>query len=540
MKKERIFIGGAWPYANGSLHLGHLAALLPADVLARYFRSKGDEVLFVSGSDCHGTPISVAAEKQGVEPAEIAAKYDREFRRDLIERLGFSYDLFSKTTSLEHKKTVQEIFLALLAKKLIYKQEQELPYCEKCSRFLPDRYIEGVCPKCGFENARGDQCDQCGSLLDAKELKNPVCKHCGTKPRWKKSEHFFLKLSALEEKLKAWVKPQKNWRLNAYQFTLNTLKGGLKDRAITRDIDWGVEIPIKGFEDKKIYVWFEAVCGYLSASREWDSRSWKNFWQKECRHYYVHGKDNILFHTIIWPAILLGAGGLNLPTDIISSEYLNLEGKQFSTSRGWAVWLPDFLDKFDADTLRYYLTINGPENTDTDFSWRNFEEKNNAELVGNFGNFIHRVLGFSYKNFGSEIPQVGQLDGRDNDFLVKCEQAYESAGQEIENGHFRQALKIVFGLAEEGNRYIDFKEPWKTIKSDENRTKTALNVCLRIIFNLRNLINPFLPFSAQKISALFGVKKDQYQWSFQELPQGLSLPEPQPIYKKIAIEEEKK
>lgn len=526
MEKERIFIGGAWPYASGSLHLGRTVALLPGDILARYFRLKGNQVLFVSGSDCHGTPISVAAEKEGVKPSEIAEKYDKEFRRDLIDRLGFSYDVYSKTTDENHKKTVQEIFLKLLDKGLIYKGEQELPYCSKCGRFLPDRYVEGICPKCGFKNARGDQCDECGSLLDAKELKNPVCKHCGEKPEWKKSEHFFFELSAFEKKLKEWVKPQKHWRANAYQFTLNFLDKGLKDRAITRDIDWGVKVPVKGFENKRIYVWFEAVCGYLSASKQ--KKNWEDFWKKKCRHYYVHGKDNILFHTVIWPAILMGID-LNLPTDIISSEYLNFDNKQFSTSRSHAIWLPDFLDEYEADTLRYYLTANGPENTDSNFSWDKYIATTNSELVGNFGNFVHRVLGFTHKNFG-QVPSEGELDEESKKFLDGVHDAYNEAGRAIEAGQFRKAVKIVFGVANEGNKYIDSQEPWKIIKEDREKAGRVLNVCLQAVFNLRNLISPFLPFTAEKLNKYFD---SESVWEFQKIPDGLAVSEPAPLYQKV-------
>ncbi|MFH1612087.1 MAG: methionine--tRNA ligase [bacterium] len=549
-KLKNIFIGGAWPYANGSLHLGHIAALLGADVLARYYRLKGNNVLYVSGSDCHGTPITVAAEKQGVNPVDIANKYDKEFRHDLIDRLGFSFDLFSKTIDKKHQKTVQEIFLKLLDKKLIYNKTQELPFCDKCNRFLPDRYVEGVCPHCGFVGARGDQCDNCGKLLDAKELKNPVCKNCGGTPKWRKSEHFFLKLSAFEEQLKNWIKPQTYWRANVYKFTLAMLDGGLKDRAITRDVDWGVDVPVKGFENKRIYVWFEAVCGYLSASKKWAKQTnnkWENFWSasgglgSECRHYYVYGKDNIIFHTIIWPAILMGVGGLNLPTDMISSEYLNLEGKQLSTSRNWAVWAPDFLDKFDADSLRYFLIANGPETTDVNFTWKTYQERNNSELVGNFGNFINRIIGFSYKNFGNEIPKASLLDEQDEEFLSKCQNVYQKVGKAIEGGNFRHAFKLVFNIAEEGNRYIDQKSPWTTIKTDKKRTQTTINVCLQVIYNLRVLINPFLPFSSQKISELFNVEKDNFQWDFQNIPDKAKLQKSIPLYQKIedeVIEEE--
>lgn len=531
-KQRKIFIGAGWPYANGFLHFGHIAALLPADILARYHRLKGDRVLFVSGSDCHGTPISVEAEKQGVAPQEIAKKYDKQFRKDLIGGLGFTYDIFSKTTSPNHKKVVQKIFLELLKRGLIYPKKQKLPFCPDCRRFLPDRYIEGVCPKCGFGNSRGDQCDNCGGLLDPKDLVEPRCKICGQKPQWKETEHFFLKLSALENKIRRWVKKQKTWRPNAYQFSLNLLKQGLTDRAITRDIDWGIKIPLKGCEGKRIYVWFEAVCGYLSASQEWSAK-WKDFWQEPSYHYYVHGKDNILFHTIIWPAILTGLGGLNLPSQIVSSEYLNLEGKQFSKSRKWAIWVPDFLKKFEPDSLRYYLTINGPETTDASFSWQDYFSKTNSELVANFGNFIHRILGFAYANFGSEVSAVKPADKESKAFLDECRAAFKGAGDLIEKGEFRKALKVVFGLAEKGNKFIDKKAPWREIKKNKAAARNDIGVCLEVIFNLRILVSPFLPFTGQKLDKIFGLKNGKKKWEFQEIARGLKLNKPKPLYQLI-------
>lgn len=511
--KKNIFIGAAWPYANYSLHLGHVAALLPADILARYYRLKGDNVLFVSGSDCHGTPITVEAEKQKIEPKIIAQKYDKEFRRDLIKRLGFSYDLYSKTTSSGHAKIVQEIFLHLLQKKLIYKKIQELPFCIKCKKFLPDRYIEGTCPKCNFENARGDQCDNCGALLDARELINPICKVCKQKPEWRKSEHFFLKLSKFERKLTSWIKPQKHWRNNAYNFSLNLLKSGLQDRAITRDINWGIKIPVKNFENKRIYVWFEAVCGYLSASKEF-TKQWQNFWQKPAMHYYIHGKDNIIFHSIIWPAILLGLGKLNLPDYIVSSEYLNFKGKQFSKSRNWAVWLPDFLDKYNPDSLRYYLTINGPENADTNFTWKNFYLKNNSELVGNYGNFVHRVLNF-------------KCSFKPTDQKIINKQTFAKIGKLIEQTECKKALKSIFNLIKKSNQFIDQQAPWK---NPETAPET-LGACLEIILNLQILLSVFLPFSSEQLRKTLNLPKAK--WQFQKLPKNLKITKPELLFEKI-------
>ncbi len=541
--KRKIFIGAAWPYVNGSPHLGHIAGILSGDILARYYRLQGNEVLFVSGSDCHGTPIIVEAEKKGISPAEIAEKYDKEFRKTLIDGLGFSYNLYSKTTSELHARLVQEIFLKLFKKGLIYKKSQNLPFCQKCNRFLPDRYIEGICPNCKFEEARGDQCDECGRLLDPKDLLNPRCKICGASPVWKKSEHFFLKLSYFKDQLEKWVRTQTNWRENSYQFTLNILEGGLKDRPITRDIEWGIKIPIPGYEKKCIYVWFEAVCGYLSASQEWAKDiikkpdKWKDFWQDESYHYYVHGKDNIFFHTIIWPAILLGIGNLNLPNQIVSSEYLTLEGRQFSKSRNWAIWLPEFLKKYDPDSLRLYLTISGPETSDANFSWKEYVEKNNTELVGNYGNFIYRALSFAYKNFDRKIPKEGDIGQcrlpEDEEILELCENSFKKIGEFIEKAKLKKALKEISNLIHKANQYIDQKSPWHTIKTDQDSTAATIYICIQIINALRILMSPFLPFSSEKIKAMLNLESRKDQWKFSLLPSGHKIKRPKPLFVKL-------
>ena len=540
---KNIFIGVAWPYANGSLHLGHAAGLIGGDILARYYRQKGKNVLFVSGSDCHGTPIVVEAGKQGVKPEKIAKKYHEEFKKTLINGLSFSYDFYSKTTSKTHSKVTQDIFLNLYKKGYIYKKTQRLPYCRKCQKFLPDRYIEGRCPYCGFLNARGDQCDECGKLLDPKNLKNPHCKFCGAKPVWKDSEHFFLNIPAFSSQLEKWIKTHDDWRGNAKKFSLTFLKK-IESRAITRDIAWGVKIPIAGYKTKRIYVWFEAVCGYLSASIEWaekrkNPKMWKNFWiKKECKHYYVHGKDNILFHTIIWPSILLGYGNLKLPDQIVSSEYLTLSGKQFSKSRKWAVWLPVFLKNFDSDPLRYYLTINGPETADTDFSWKQFQLRNNSELVGNFGNFAHRVLSFTHRKLKGKIPKVCFYP-KEKKLLEKTKTTFNEAGTLIEEAKFRQAIKTILALAEEGNRFIDHKAPWSNIAKNKTEAESALGVCIQLVNNLRVLIQPFLPKTSEKLGSI--LKTNNVKWEFQPSIENKTFKKPSPLFKKIenaAIEKE--
>ncbi len=538
MKNRKILIGAAWPYANGSLHLGHAAALLGSDILARYFRLNGDSVLFVSGSDCHGTPIVLEAERLGIHPSEVANKYHEEFVKSLINGLAFSYDTYTKTTTENHYQVVQELFLKLYEAGFIYKKIEELPYCQTCQRFLPDRYIEGECPTCHFASARGDQCDNCGNLMNTRELINPKCKTCSDSPIWKESEHFFLKVSSLEDRLKDWVEASSGWRLNAKNFTTELLKQGFIDRAITRDTEWGIPIPIDGYETKRIYVWFEAVSGYLSASKEWansigEKDAWKDFWENDdAIHYYVHGKDNIPFHSIIWPSILLGAGGLHIPDRIVSSEYLTLEKKQFSKSRHWAVWLPDFLEKFDFETLRYYLVANGPETSDADFSWQEFATRINNELIGTLGNFVYRVMSFINKNFPEGVSFPETLDKESSDFIKLSEETFKTASLAIESGRFREALRIIFNLVEEGNRHINDSAPWKSIKTDPKKAANDLAVSGQIIKCLAILINPFLPNSSQKICSQTGQNFSELKWVYPSTDL-LKVSSPEILYKRI-------
>ncbi|KKR34186.1 MAG: Methionine-tRNA ligase [candidate division CPR2 bacterium GW2011_GWC1_39_9] len=541
--KQKILIGGAWPYANGSLHIGHVAALIGGDILARYYRLSGNDVLYVSGSDQHGTPIAVRAEKEGVPPSKIADRYHREFVRDFTE-LGFSYDLYTKTTTDNHEKVVQDFFLSLHNKGLIYAKSQTLPHCPNCRRFLPDRYVEGICPVCKTPGARGDQCDECGSLLDTTELLNPQCKICGTTPEFRESEHFFLKLSHFEDFLKEWVPKQKGWRQNAANFTRGLLKKGLKDRPITRDTQWGIKIPIEGYDDKRIYVWFEAVIGYVSASIEWANAqdnpdAWIPFWTNGAKNIYAHGKDNIPFHTIIWPAILKAKGGLNLPSQIVSTEYVTLERKQLSTSRNWAVWVPNFLENYDPDTLRYYVINNGPETSDADFTWQEYLERTNGDLVGVYGNFVHRILSFIFKNFGDKIPTPGDFDEEDKKILKATKDSFKTAGQLISDGKFRAAIKEIIGLARLGNQYVDKKAPWSQIKVSQEAAATTLWVCAQVIRSLGILTQPFIPRSSQVL--LETIKVSNIEWRFEELPAGSTFKEPKPLFQRLdkkIIEEE--
>ncbi|MBP3964649.1 methionine--tRNA ligase [Paenibacillus lignilyticus] len=494
-----VFIGGAWPYANGSLHLGRLASLLPGDVLARYYRSKGEPVLYVSGSDCHGTPVAVQAIQEGVSPSDIADRYHQEFA-DCFAQLGFTYDLYTRTDQPFHHQVVQEIFLKLLENGHLYKKTMQQTYCETDKRFLPDRYVEGICPVCG-SRARGDQCDACSTILDPADLSDKTCKLCGNPPTERATEHYYLALSHFQDELTAYADKAHGWRENAVHLTKRYLEEGLHDRAATRDLDWGVDVPIEGFEDKKIYVWIEAVSGYLSASKQWAAQTggnWEAFWkdsERDITAYYVHGKDNIPFHTLIWPAVLLGGGGLHVPDRIISCEYMTLEGKKFSTSRNWAVWVPDIMSRYQPDSIRYFLIANGPERRDTDFTWREFIHSHNGELLGAFGNFVNRTLAFITKSFEGRVP-AGELS---DEWMHLLTELYLESGTLIEEGRLKEALELIFAQIRRANKYFDEQKPWVQVKEDRDASGITLHTCAGIIANLANLLQPFIPFSCERI-----------------------------------------
>ena len=542
---QRILVAVAWPYANGSLHLGHLAGCyLPADIFARYHRLKGNEVLMVSGSDQHGTPITIRAEQEGVTPQEVVNKYHDEFLRSW-RQMGISFDIFTATGTDNHRQVVHDIFRTLYNEGHIYTDTMLLPYCPNCRRFLPDRYIEGACPHCDNPNARGDQCDNCGRTLNPEDLLGPRCRICGTPPEFKDSEHFFLRLSAFERPLLEWVQRQSHWRPNVLNFTRSYLEDGLKDRAISRDITWGVPLPLEGYESKRIYVWFEAVIGYLSASREWAQRQgqpdkWEEFWKDaDAKAYYFIGKDNIPFHTMIWPAMLMGYGGLNLPYDVPANEFLSLDNSQFSTSRNWAVWVPDYLERYDPDPLRFYLSINMPETGDSDFSWPGFVRRNNDELVATYGNLVHRVLTFTYRNFDHKVPAPGSLDPQSQRLLGEAAATLEYVDKSLGACRFRMAIVRAMALAQEANRYLDTKAPWKSLGIDRETTATTLWVVLSVINCLKVVLCPFLPFSSQSLHEMLGFRGDMERWSWDwegtkdYLQPGQLLAEPRPLYTKL-------
>jgi methionyl-tRNA synthetase len=565
---EKVFIGVAWPYASGSRHLGHVAGFgIPCDIFARYHRLAGNEVLMVSGTDDHGTPTTLRAEREGKTPQEISDYYNREIADNLAE-LGISYDLFTRTSTRNHYRIVQDVFLRHYERGTVFRASMLGTYCEHCRRFLPDRYVEGTCPHCGYAEARGDQCDACGRPLNATDLVEPRCKLCGHPPVFRETEHFFLDLPAFEERLRRYLEGKEvYWRPNVLHFTLGLLNEGLKPRPITRDIEWGVPIPLPGYEDKRIYVWFDAVIGYYSASHEWamltgDPERWRLWWQNpEARHYYFMGKDNIVFHSVIWPSMLMGYDEtLQLPYDVVSSEFLTMEGKRFSTSRGVAVWLPDFLSRYEADPLRYYLTINGPETRDTDFSWAEFVRRNNDELVATWGNLAHRVLSMAHRYFDGVVPESGEEDARDREILALSEQAFGTVGNLLAQCRFKAAIQEVMALAQEANRYLEAREPWKTAREDRTRTATTLFVALRVVDSLKTLFCPFTPHASQALHTMLGysgtiagelrfqeVDEDgkrhrvyrwhpgawEGRWAPSALPAGQRLGHPEPLFRKL-------
>ena len=487
-----------------------------------------------------------------MSPQEVVDTYHTEFLESW-QRMGISFDLFTTTGTDNHRQVVHELFRSLHDQGYIYTDTMLLPYCPSCQRFRPDRYIEGTCPHCGNTNARGDQCDSCGRTLNPEDLVEPRCRVCGTAPQFRDSEHFFLRLSAFQQPLLEWVQTQDHWRANVLNFTRSYLEDGLKDRAITRDITWGVPVPLEGYDDKRIYVWFEAVTGYLSASKEWAQRRgqpdrWRDFWEDpQARAYYFIGKDNIPFHSMIWPAMLLGYGGLNLPYDIPANEFLSLEDRQFSTSRNWAVWLPDYLERYRPDPLRFYLSIHMPETADTDFSWSEYVRRNNDELVATYGNLVHRVLTFTHRNFDSAIPRPGPLDDQGHRLLEKAAETLDAVERSLAGCRFRQAITQAMALAQEANRYLDAMAPWRSLKVDREATATTLWVTLSVINCLKLLMAPFLPFSSQELHQMLGFQGslEEGGWSWEgtegHLPPGQVLEQPRPLFEKLddsVVEEE--
>lgn len=521
----KILIGGAWPYANGSLHIGHIASLLPGDVIARYYRSKGDEVYYVSGSDCHGTPIVVRAMEEKKSPEEISDFYHSEFCR-CFEKMGFSYDRYGKTSSDWHKEFVKEFHKQMYKSKYIREEEPEA-FCNNCKTHLSDRFISGECPICGGK-ALGDQCTVCQAVLEAKNLVNPVCTICGSPAEFSMGRQLVIKLSEMEPQLTDYIESHKHWRKNAIAFSNRYIKEGLRDRAITRNLSWGIDVPRSGYGDKKIYIWAENVLGYLSMSRtvcRQRGADYNSLWSEGSRHYYVHGKDNIPFHTIILPALLLAHGGYHLPDIIVSSEYLTLEGRKISTSENHAIWIKDIMEEYSPDSLRYFFIANGPEKRDSDFTTEEFIKSNNGELLGAYGNFINRTLAFIYKYFDGVIP-CSQVD---DEIIESIESLYKSAGELIEAACLKDCLDRIFDFIRRSNKYFDTEKPWLTRNSDLSACNHTLYNCVQIIANLAVLLEPFLPFSSEIVRGWLGLGNE---WRLHLVDGAAKIPCPKPLFER--------
>ena len=525
---KSILIGAAWPYANGSLHIGHIACLLPGDVLARYHRAIGDRVCFVSGSDCHGTLVAIRAKQEDRTPQEISSRYHEEFAR-CFQKLGFSYDAYAKTASDEHRRFVQAFHHTLYQSDYVYEKEAPQAYCEGCGAFMADRFVLGKCPRCG-EDARGDQCDACGAVLEPENLVQPVCAVCQRPIALRPSKHLYIALTKLERELRALADGHPQWRKNAVAFTRRYLDDGLRDRAITRDLAWGIPVPREGYENKTIYIWAENVLGYLSASRLASERTGMDFdelWGENAKHYYVHGKDNIPFHTIILPALLMAHGRRwHLPDQIVSSEYLTLEGRKLSTSQNHAVWVKDLLERYDPDSIRCFFLANGPEKRDADFSWREYISMHNGMLLGAYGNFVNRTLAFILKYNEGTVPQ----GAGDPAVSRRIDGLFAAAGGLIEAGRFRDALAALFAFVRDANRLFDAQRPWITRTCDPDACAETLYQCVQIIAGLAVLFQPFLPFSSQKVCRWLGLNSE---WKRQTVPAGYQLPPIELLFERI-------
>jgi methionyl-tRNA synthetase len=539
---RHILVAVAWPYANGLSHLGHIAgAYLPADIFARYHRMIGNRVLMVSGSDQHGTPITVSAEREGRTPQEIVDRFHAEFLRCWRE-LGISFDLFTSTGTANHTEVTHDVFRTLLEHGYIYKAKTLQFYDAQAARFLPDRYVQGTCPNCGYEKARGDQCDSCGRTLDPENLIDPRSAISGATPEQRETEHFFLRLSAFQERLLEWLRGRHGWRKHVLNFSIGFVEEGLHDRSITRDLEWGVPLPVEDLGPGKcIYVWFEAVIGYLSAAKEWaqlrgEPDAWKAWWEDPAaRSYYFIGKDNIPFHTIIWPAILMGYRGLNLPYDVPANQYVTFKGEKASKSEGIGESALAYLERYQPDAIRYALAANLPENSDTDLTESEIIRRINDELVATWGNLVNRVLAMTHKNFAGVVPQPGTLDARDRHLLGRTEEVLRECAAQIEAVHLKAALGSAMGLAQEANAYLSETEPWKTAKTDRERTGTSLYTALCVINALKVALYPFLPFSSQQIHSYLGLEGDvgASGWAAQRLEPGSMLRQPEPLFRKI-------
>ncbi|NUN07649.1 MAG: methionine--tRNA ligase [Ignavibacteriaceae bacterium] len=546
--KEKILVTAALPYANGNIHLGHLAgAYLPADVYVRYHRLKGNDIVFICGSDEHGVPITITADKEGLKPKDIIDRFHTR-NKEAFEKFGMSFDIYSRTSQLIHHETAKEFFLDFFNRGLLNEHKSRQFYDEKAQMFLPDRYVEGTCPKCGYDQARSDECENCGSLYDPSDLQKPVSKITGMAPVLKETSHWYFPLGDFQEKLVSYIDEMNvkyGWKDNVLQYCSGWFKDGLKERAVTRDLDWGIPVPLENAQGKVLYVWFEAVLGYISATKELGiSRNqpdlWKQYWQGDDTKYVAFiGKDNVVFHCVVFPAMLMAwnegnAGKYILPQNVPANEFLNYEGLKFSKSRGWGIDLQDFLGKYNADSLRYTLALNLPELRDTDFYWKDFQARHNNELADILGNFINRTLTFVGKHFENKVPPIYQLEERDKGMLELLERYPEKIASLIESYKIKEASLETMNLARAANKYFNDSEPWRTIRSDREKCASTLNICVQTIYTLAELFQPFIPFTSEKIFRMLNVSPTDWDnCGRYTLNEGHLLNKPEILFVKI-------
>ena len=535
---KRYLITSALPYANGPVHIGHLAGVyVPSDIYARYQRLRGRDVISVCGSDEHGVPITIKARKEGITPQDVVDRYHA-IIKDAFQRLGMSFDIYSRTSSPTHRVTASDFFKKLYDEGKFIEQTSEQFYDEEAKAFLADRYIVGTCPRCQSEGAYGDQCEKCGSTLSPDELINPTSKLSGAVPVKKATKHWYLPLDQYDPFLREWIlEGHKEWKSNVYGQCKSWLDTGLQPRAVSRDLDWGIPVPIEGEEGKVLYVWFDAPIGYISATKDL-TPDWEKYWKdEETKMVHFIGKDNIVFHCIVFPSMLKAHGDYILPENVPANEFLNLEGKKISTSKNWAVWLHEYLDEFPGKeyVLRYVLCANAPETKDNDFTWKDFQARNNNELVAILGNFVNRALVLTKKYYNGVVPAAGVLSDYDKETIAELSGIKASLESNIENYRFREALKDAMSFARIGNKYLADTEPWKVVKTDPERVKTILNIALQITANITIAIEPFMPFSAAKILTMLGVEK--YDWdsmgSLSLIAEGHTIGEPTLLFEKI-------
>ncbi|MBI1807606.1 MAG: methionine--tRNA ligase [Ignavibacteria bacterium] len=556
---ERILVTAALPYANGKIHLGHLAgAYLPSDIYVRYQRSMKRDVVFLCGSDEHGVPITITAEQEKTTPQAVVDRYHA-LNKAAFEKFGMSFDNYSRTSMPLHHEMAREFFLELHKAGVLKEKKEKQLYDKKAGMFLPDRYVEGTCPVCANPDARGDQCERCGTFLNPTDLKNPRSKITGETPTVRETTHFYFPLGAYQQQLEEYIAAadaRDGWKENVLQYCRGWFKEGLQDRAVTRDLDWGVKIPIKGYETKVLYVWFDAVLGYVSATKEWASQQghpdkWKNYWLSSTTKYVAFiGKDNVVFHCIVFPAMLMAwnatsPGKYVLPENVPANEFLNFEGQKFSKSRGWGIDVDEFLEEFPADALRYTLTMNLPELRDTDFTWKDFQARNNNELADILGNFINRTFTFAHRNFDGKIPELGPLNDLDKQLLSSLQSVPKKAGKLFEQYHFRDAVLEIMNLARFANKYFNDSEPWKTLKTDPVRCATTINLCLQAIRSLAILLEPTVPFSAAKMWRMLNLPQSPSQAGWKSaaevvLTTGRGLGQAEILFSKIEDEAIKK